>query len=255
MSWFNTLKFTPELRRLAGGEEIKVIALGSEQQMKEMWDASNPKIPHELRDGKARTSEYPVNEWFGVIVKQGDKYRLVAISGFSVKQGKDGKEYAYKGGTKSSVGGKDYGLMAREKALSNKPSVPTIAGYTDEGAKWITGDMPEQHDVIPDEVIAHFNKHYPEQWDVVEKYDWSKSPMRQTNWEERLLSAGDKYMAFWKKLYTIMANSKLTPSRIKLLAGFGAINLPLLWEKAKQEYNDERSKELKKLIEQAMREN
>ena len=43
MSWFDTLKFHPELRRLSGGEELKVIALGDdESKVKEMWDVSNP---------------------------------------------------------------------------------------------------------------------------------------------------------------------------------------------------------------------
>lgn len=172
LSWFNTLKFHPELRRLAGGESLKVIALGNDELgMKEMWDASNPDMPHELRDSKTRTAEYPVDEWFGVIVEQGDKYRLVAVSGFAVRQGKSGKEYAYKGGTKTSIPKKGYGQMARDKALDNKPSIPTITGYTQSGAKWITGNKPEQHEVIPDEVIAHFNEHYGENWDVTKGFN------------------------------------------------------------------------------------
>lgn len=172
LSWFDTLKFHPELRRLAGGENLKVIALGNdENKMKEMWDASNPDNPHSLRDDKARTAEYPVDEWFGVIVEQGDKYRLVAVSGFAVRQGKNGKEYAYKGGTKTSVDGKGYGAMAREKATENKPNVPTIAGYTQAGAKWLSGDKPEQHEVIPDEVIAHFNEHYGQNWDITKWFN------------------------------------------------------------------------------------
>ena len=97
MNWFDTLKFHPELRRLSGGEELKVIALGDdESKVKEMWDVSNPDDLYELRDSNARTAEYPVDEWFGVIIQQGDKHRLVAISGFAVKQGKEGKKYAYK---------------------------------------------------------------------------------------------------------------------------------------------------------------
>ena len=167
MNWFDTLKFHPELRRLAGGEELKVIALGNdESKVKEMWDASNPDNSYELRDSKARTAEYPVDEWFGVIIEQGKKYRLVAISGFAVRQGKEGKEYAYKGGTKASVLGEGYGLMARDKAIDNKPSVPTISGYTTAGSKWKTGTQPETDEVIPDSVLEHFRTHYESNWDV-----------------------------------------------------------------------------------------
>ena len=42
MDWFDTLKFHPRLRELSGGQKLNVIQLGNEQQMKEMWDASNP---------------------------------------------------------------------------------------------------------------------------------------------------------------------------------------------------------------------
>ncbi len=167
MSWFDTLKFHPELRRLSGGEELKVIALGDdESKVKEMWDVSNPDDLYELRDSNARTAEYPVDEWFGVIIQQGDKHRLVAISGFAVRQGKEGKEYAYKGGTKASVLGEGYGLMARDKAIDNKPSVPTISGYTTAGSKWKTGTQPETDEVIPDAVLEHFREHYEDNWDV-----------------------------------------------------------------------------------------
>ena len=167
MNWFDTLKFHPELRRLSGGEELKVIALGNdESKVKEMWDVSNPDDLYELRGSKTRTAEYPVDEWFGVIIQQGDKHRLVAISGFAVRQGKEGKEYAYKGGTKVSVGGKKYGQMARDKAIDNKPSVPTISGYTRAGAKWRTGTQPETDEVIPDAVLEHFREHYTNNWDV-----------------------------------------------------------------------------------------
>ena len=172
MSWFDTLKFHPELRRLAGGEKLKVIELGTdESKVKEMWDASNPDNPHKIRGSESRTAKYPVDEWFGVIIEQGDKYRLVAVSGFAVRQGKDGKKYAYKGGTKASVGGKHYGKTAREKSLGMKPSVPTIAGYTKGGSKWITGDRPEQDEVIPDDVIQHFNKYYGENWDITKWFN------------------------------------------------------------------------------------
>ena len=167
MNWFDTLKFHPELRRLSGGEELKVIALGDdESKVKEMWDVSNPYDLYELRGSKTRTAEYPVDEWFGVIIQQGDKHRLVAISGFAVRQGKEGKEYAYKGGTKASVLGEGYGLMARDKAIDNKPSVPTISGYTTAGSQWKTGTQPEVDEVIPDAVLEHFREHYGNNWDV-----------------------------------------------------------------------------------------
>ena len=95
--------------------------------------------------------------------------------------------------------------------------------------------------------------------DTLRKHDWSKKPSQQPTWEGRLISGIDKYMAFWTKLYTKMANAKLTPSRIKTMALIGAVEFPRLYEVAKEQYfdemSDERSKELKELIEQAMREN
>ena len=171
MDWFNTLKFHPELRRLSGKEPKKVIGLGSdESKVKEMWDASNPDSPHTLRSQKDSTANYPVDNWFGVIIEQDGKYRLVAISGFSVREGKDGKKFAYKGGTKSSV--KGYGTTARDKAIDNKPSIPTIAGYTAQGKQYMTGDIaPSEHEVIPDEVLEHFRQHYGTTWDITKWFN------------------------------------------------------------------------------------
>ena len=169
MDWFNTLKFHPELRRLSGEKPLTVIGLGGDElEVKEMWDASNPDSPHELRSQKDSTADYPVDNWFGVIIEQDGKYRLVAISGFSVREGKDGKQFAYKGGTKTSIpSSENYGTKARDKAMDKKPKIPTIAGYTAQGKQYMTGTVaPAEDEVIPDEVLDHFRRYYGKTWDV-----------------------------------------------------------------------------------------
>ena len=159
MGWFDTLKFHDRLRELLGDKEEVIIDLGpSESKVQEMWNASNPDNPYIMRNVRNdRTAKYPVDNWYGAIINQDGKARLVAISGFAVKQGKEGKEFAYKGGTWSVVRG--YGGKVREKSLQNKPNVPTIAGYTPQGGKFNPRPRfnPPEHEVIPDEVIQHFN--------------------------------------------------------------------------------------------------
>tara|TARA_B100000424_G_scaffold52402_1_gene37457 strand:- start:1195 stop:1755 length:561 start_codon:yes stop_codon:yes gene_type:complete len=165
LDWFDTLKFHDRLKELLGNQEEVVIDLGpSESKVQEMWNASNPDQPYIMRNVRNEgTSKYPVENWYGVIINENGKARLVAISGFAVRQGKDGKEFAYKGGTWTVITGKGYGKDARDKALENKPKVPTIAGYTAAGSKLFNPRprfTPSEHEVIPDEVIQHFKDNY-----------------------------------------------------------------------------------------------
>ena len=176
MSWFDTLKFHDRLKELLGNKEEVIIDLGpSESKVQEMWNASNPDQPYIMRNVKnERTKNYPVDNWYGAIINENGKARLVAISGFAVRQGKEGKQFAYKGGTWSVVRG--YGGKTRQKALQNKPKVPTIAGYTAAGSKFNPRPRftPSEHEVIPDEVIQHFQDKFSEGG-----YSWSISKWMQ----------------------------------------------------------------------------
>ena len=89
MGWFNTLKFHDRLRELLGNKNEVIIDLGpSESKVQEMWNASNPDQPYIMRNVKnERTKNYPVDNWYGVIINENGKARLVAISGFAVRQG------------------------------------------------------------------------------------------------------------------------------------------------------------------------
>ena len=42
-------KFHPKLRQILQDDKLKIIQVGNEQDMKELWDASNPDMPHEMR--------------------------------------------------------------------------------------------------------------------------------------------------------------------------------------------------------------
>ena len=52
-----------------------------------MWNASNPDQPYIMRNIKNERT-YPVDNWYGAIINENGKARLVAISGFAVRQGK-----------------------------------------------------------------------------------------------------------------------------------------------------------------------
>ena len=98
MSWFDTLKFHDRLKELLANKEEVIIDLGpSESKVQEMWNASNPDQPYIMRNVKnERTKNYPVDNWYGVIINENGKARLVAISGFAVRQGKEGKSLRIK---------------------------------------------------------------------------------------------------------------------------------------------------------------
>jgi len=169
MDWFDTLKFHPRLRELSGGQKLNVIQLGNEQQMKEMWDASNPDEPIPLRESVPHLRNYPIDTWFGVIREEEDKYKLVAVSGFKDMQGK----FAYKGGTRrvASPKYKGDGEEARDKAVESKPKIPTIAGYKGAGKRWMTDNKVNLDEAIPEEVIQHFKDTYDNDWDITK---WEK---------------------------------------------------------------------------------
>ena len=94
-------KFHPDLRALSQGKDAITVQIGDEAQMKELWDASNPDMPHEMRSNDRW--KYPVESWFGHIRREGKKSRLVSVVGNAVRTGKDGQPYAYFGGAKEDV--------------------------------------------------------------------------------------------------------------------------------------------------------
>ncbi len=159
-------KFHPDLRELSQGKDENIVQIGDEAQMKELWDASNPDVPHEMRSNNEWV--YPVENWFGTILREGKKSRLVSVIGHSVRTGKEGQSYAMFGGAKThsdyskgSLKRPDGGLMRNTagKALEQIEGMPRIAGYSVERKKsGLAIDRPETHEVIPDDVLEFFRE-------------------------------------------------------------------------------------------------
>ena len=189
MGWFNILKFHVELKRLleGGSEKAKDMYIGfltnDEEELRNMWDSSNPNDPYKSRAQRGIQSFYPVDEWYGVIVKEESKARLVAISGFAIKTGIGGKEYAIMGGTKRSKGNKyrGYGKMAKNKPNELTKQYPRIVGYAGQG-KIYSGQFNEKplkaHKVISEDILGKFRGHFGDNWGVGESINtvdyWTK---------------------------------------------------------------------------------
>lgn len=162
-------KFHPRLRELSQGKDENVVQIGSEEQMKELWDASNPDMPHEMRS-TAIDIDYPLDNWFGMVVREGEKSRLVTVVGNAIRSGKEGQPYAYLGGAKThsdygrgSLKRPEGGLMrnVREKALDSIRGMPRIAGFTaNRKKKGIVITTPQTHEIIPDRVLDSFRQRY-----------------------------------------------------------------------------------------------
>jgi len=177
MGWFNILKFHPELKRLLedaldkGEEMYNGFLTNDEEELRDMWDSSNPDEPYETRAQKGVQGFYFIEEWYGVIVKEKGKARLVAIAGFSIRSGKQGKNYAVMGGSKRSRGGKyrGFGRIAKSKPDELTKQYTRIVGYTPSGFKAAGGQYNEEpiksHPVIPDNVLKAFDERY-DNWGV-----------------------------------------------------------------------------------------
>ena len=177
MSWWSILKFNPRLRELARGD-VTHIQLGDEKQMKEMWDASNPDMPHEMRPDEWI---YPIDNWYGTLVNYDEnketysdgRIRLVSVIGNSIHQGKGDKPFAFIGGTKTHPDYQKQGLMtgAREKALEPISNMPKIARYTAQGKASFMGKVtkPTSHEIIPDEILESMKERTSS---VKEMADW-----------------------------------------------------------------------------------
>ena len=151
-------KFHPKLRRFLQDDELKVIQVGNEQEMKELWDASNPDMPHKLRD-----SGYPIDNWFGVILDENGKARLVSVTGHAIRTGKERNPFAYIGGNKThpDYGGKRIISSARDKNLEMVGNIPKVASYTSAGKKRFKKPIasePQEHEVVPDSVIQEMQR-------------------------------------------------------------------------------------------------
>ena len=184
LKWWDIIKFHPDLRRLAGNEKIKVIQLGDEESMKELWDASNPDMPHTFRSKNKWL--YPIDNWYGTIVNYDEnkkqypngKRRLVSVTGHAIRRGKNGKEFAYLGGTKTHPDYRKQGLLreARNKnhnAIGNRPKIAGLSGMGK--ASFNEDKRPTSHEIIPDDVIEFMNErinHLPNvvDWGIIE-YD------------------------------------------------------------------------------------
>ena len=159
-------KFHPDLRELSQGKDENTVQIGDEERMKELWDASNPDVPHEMRSNNEWS--YPVENWFGTILREGEKSRLVSVVGNAVRSGKEGQPFAYFGGAKTHSDYEGKGLMrnARDKALGPIEGMPRIAGYSKQRKKsGLSIDRPETHEIIPDDVLTFFRErmnHLPE---------------------------------------------------------------------------------------------
>lgn len=177
MGWFDILKFNPELKRLLenaldrGEEMYNGFLTNDEEELRDMWNSSNPNQPYETRAQKGVQGFYPIEEWYGVIVKEGDKAKLVAIAGFSIKSGKQNKKYAVMGGNLRNSDNKyrGFGKIAKSKPDELTRQYPRIAGYKGKGITHRMGQYNEapvkSHPVIPDDVLKAFNERY-ENWGV-----------------------------------------------------------------------------------------
>ena len=196
MIWQSVLKFTPELQRLASDNDKTIIQLGNETQMKEMWDASNPDMPHSMRSENKWL--YPIDNWYGVIVDEDGKKRLVSVVGNSIQTGKDGKQFAFFGGAKTHPDYAGKGLMrgAREKALSSIEGIPRIAGFTTQRKKkGVELKKPTTHEIIPDEILEFMSERINhlenvDDWGISKKwFDEEKKAQlhshKQTYWLEK----------------------------------------------------------------------
>ena len=126
--------------------------------MKELWDASNPDMPHKLRN-----NSYPIDNWFGVIVNENGKARLVSVTGHAIRTGKEGKPFAYIGGNKTHPNYQGRRLMSeiRNKNLEMVGGIPKVASYTSEGKRRFKKPMvsePQEHEVVPDNVIQEMQR-------------------------------------------------------------------------------------------------
>ena len=163
-------KFHPRLREVLGDKDKEIIQIPSEEKMKEYWNASNPDSPYEqTRSDTHHLDTYPLDTWFGYIVRDDGKARLVSVIGHSRKTGKDGKPFAFIGGAKTHEdyrkdGAKNlgYSLLTpiREKNLEMLEGIPKVANYSHLGNERIKSkvkdfqETPTTHEVIPDDVLT-----------------------------------------------------------------------------------------------------
>ena len=178
MRWFNVLKFSPKSRSLLEEAELRGEKMyngfltNDESEIQKMWNESNPDYPYKLRSKRKLQKFYPIDEWYGVIVREEGKAKLVAISGFAIRSGKEGKEYAIMGGTRRAKGSqyRSFGRLVKQKPMQLTKQYPKIVGYTQLGWGILGGQYNEspsmEHDVIPDEVLQWFSKRFGDTWGV-----------------------------------------------------------------------------------------
>tara|TARA_R100000664_G_C2758884_1_gene148130 strand:+ start:1865 stop:2290 length:426 start_codon:yes stop_codon:yes gene_type:complete len=123
-------------------------------------------------------SWYPIDTWFGKIIDEDGKKKLVSRIGYSTKTGKDGKKYALVGGGYTDPDQRRGShltdvIRERDKELTG---LPVISAFTDAGwkaaGKRYGYTQPDSHEVIPDNVISRFKEGTAatSEWGILQKW-------------------------------------------------------------------------------------
>ena len=163
---------------LLGNSSEKLVKLANEDEVIELWNASNPELQMQSRDSRG-LKKYPIDKWFGYIKTVEGKPVLGAIGGYAIRQGKEGKPFAYIGGIRGNRT-KEFNRIpteiVRPAYLKEVEGIPKIAGFTNMGAlRFVEGTptQPETHEVIPDDVLDYFkNAQRYATWNVMKNNSW-----------------------------------------------------------------------------------
>ena len=178
MSWWTIIKSHPRLVEMIGNSSEKLVKLADEEEMIELWNASNPELQMQSRDSRG-LQKYPIDKWFGYIKIVEGKPVLGAVGGYAIRQGKEGKPFAYIGGIKGNKTPEFKGIpteIIRPTYLKEVEGIPKIAGLTNMGSlRFVEGTptQPETHEVIPDDVLEYFrNAQRYATWNVTKSNSW-----------------------------------------------------------------------------------
>jgi len=161
---------------LLGNASEKLVKLADEEEMIELWNASNPTIPMQSRDSRG-LQNYPIDEWYGYIKLVEGEPVLGTVGGYAIRQGKGGKPFAYIGGLKGNDTPEFKGVptnIVRPHYIKEVGKIPKISGLTEMGAvRYFEGTQPETHEVIPDDVLDYFrNDQRYTAWNIIKTKTW-----------------------------------------------------------------------------------
>lgn len=179
MDWWTVIKSHPRLVELLGNSSEKLVKLADEEEMIELWNASNPELQIDSRASLGIAKTYPIDTWYGLIKKINEKPVLGVIGGYALRSGKNGKKFAYIGGIRNNRTRDFQGpptQKLRDHYFSKLQGIPKIAGYTENGWRRFgqNANQPETHEIIPDEVLNFFrtSSRYDNRWSIQKNYDW-----------------------------------------------------------------------------------